>query len=749
MNVCIENNSRMEEPLPRLCLNMIVKNESRIIHRLLNSVKEIIDCYCICDTGSTDNTIELIESFGRDHNIPGKVIQEPFRNFEYNRSFALSACDEMDAEFVLLLDADMIFWINPKVNGTQFKKLLHTHGAFYIFQGSDAMYYKNTRIVKNKAGFSYKGVTHEYVEVPSMYTQGALVKDIVFIKDIGDGGAKSDKFSRDVRLLKDGLEQDPKCERYMFYLANSLKDLAGTQKYQMEDQIRRSESTLLEWEKQFVNYPEISSLVENMKSEHKQLRKYMENLEEKLKRESISYYKKRIEAGGFWEEVWYSYYNMGKLHMDLGEVEKGVYCLQRSFILYPQRVENLYEIVKYYRNRSENEMAVHFYLLGREAIRKYSSRDYLFIQRDVYDYKLDYEMTILGYYCNPLNLDMSKLCVEVLSQNGIEEHTAKNVMCNYKFYSERLNSRDTEFHKEGNLSELLSSLGKTTLDIPSNKYPHFISSTPTFCKDSASNIMYGIVRYVNYYVNDQGGYDQQEFIETKNVIGRVTLDSDSGKWCLDREAFIKYDSSHDNLYVGLEDMRIFNHGDGKIYYTANRGLGYGNMVIEHGWINRLNFKTENVRFMKIDGQRSVEKNWVMFSDDQKTLRMVYNWHPIILGVPNGENFEKTDTIDTPYIFKYFRGSTNGIVVGNEIWFLCHIVSYEERRYYYHAMVMLDKNTLTLKNYTKMFTFVGEKVEYCLGMELFGNEFVFGYSVMDRETHYISVKKSWFDSNRIM
>ena len=101
-----------------------------------------------------------------------------------------------------------------------------------------------------------------------------------------------------------------------------MKDLAGTQKYQMEDQIRRSVSTLLEWEKQFVNYPEISSLVENMKSDHKQLRKYMENLEEKLKRESISYYKKRIEAGGFWEEVWYSYYNMGKLHMDLGEVEK-------------------------------------------------------------------------------------------------------------------------------------------------------------------------------------------------------------------------------------------------------------------------------------------------------------------------------------------------------------------------------------------------------------------------------------------
>ena len=38
---------------PTLCLNMIVKNESKIIRRLFDSVLPIIDCYCICDTGST------------------------------------------------------------------------------------------------------------------------------------------------------------------------------------------------------------------------------------------------------------------------------------------------------------------------------------------------------------------------------------------------------------------------------------------------------------------------------------------------------------------------------------------------------------------------------------------------------------------------------------------------------------------------------------------------------------------------
>lgn len=734
---------------PTLCLNMIVKNESRIIQRLLLSVKEVIDCYCICDTGSTDNTVELIKAFGAKYNIPGRVIQEPFRNFEYNRSFALKACDAMDADYILLLDADMIFWLNPKLTGAKFKELLAVHGAFFMFQGSDAMYYKNTRIVKNGSGFSYKGVTHEYVEVPSQFSQGSLSKELVFIRDIGDGGAKSDKFSRDVRLLKEGLEEDPNNVRYMFYLANSLKDLAGTQRFQTDREIDQMESTLQGWSSQLSTYPHLITLVKQMQTHKDQFRKEMERLEVELKKEAISYYEQRIQGGGFWEEVWYSYFNMGKLYLELEEIEKAMYCFERSFILYPQRVENIYEMVRYYRDHSEHQMAAHFYLMGREAKRKYQSRDYMFIQRDIYDYRLDYEMTIVGYYANPSHLDLGRLCMEVMSQRGIDETLCRNIMCNYKFYAPSLNDEDTEKSAKDNLGALLSGLGNATLDIPSQKFPHFVNSTPTFCKDPNNpHSMYGMIRYVNYAVNDQGGYDQKEFIETKNVLAHLVQDSTSGEWHLEKEGFLHYDSSHDNLYVGLEDMRLFAM-DGKIYYTANRGLGYGNMVIEHGSINRVNFKTEDARFLKIDNQRNVEKNWVMFCNDGHTMRMVYNWYPMVLGTIDHDQFVISHKMETPMCFKFFRGSTNGIVIGDEIWFLCHIVSYEDRRYYYHAMVMLDKQTLVLKNYTKMFTFGGDKVEYCLGLDKIGDdELLLGYSVMDRTTRYMSVKQSWFRSQQI-
>ena len=59
---------------PTLCLNMIVKNESKIIRRLMESVAPIIDTYCICDTGSTDDTADIITNFFEEKNIQGKVI---------------------------------------------------------------------------------------------------------------------------------------------------------------------------------------------------------------------------------------------------------------------------------------------------------------------------------------------------------------------------------------------------------------------------------------------------------------------------------------------------------------------------------------------------------------------------------------------------------------------------------------------------------------------------------------------------
>jgi len=195
---------------PSLCLNMIVKNESRVIQRLLESVVPWIDSFCICDTGSTDNTVEIIETFFKDRGIPGKIVFEEFKDFGYNRTFALNACADMkNADYLLLLDADMVLWVDPHLSKSEFKKMITYGDSHYIVQGTEQFYYKNVRCVKNRFGFSYWGVTHEYVNSPPHTKYHQFDKSTVFIRDIGDGGSKADKFLRDIRLLTKGLEENP------------------------------------------------------------------------------------------------------------------------------------------------------------------------------------------------------------------------------------------------------------------------------------------------------------------------------------------------------------------------------------------------------------------------------------------------------------------------------------------------------------------------------------------------------------
>ena len=90
---------------PKICLNMIVKNESKIIKRCLESVLPFIDTWCIVDTGSTDGTQDIIKEFLKD--IPGILHEKPWINFGHNRNEALELARSW-GDFILLTDADMV-----------------------------------------------------------------------------------------------------------------------------------------------------------------------------------------------------------------------------------------------------------------------------------------------------------------------------------------------------------------------------------------------------------------------------------------------------------------------------------------------------------------------------------------------------------------------------------------------------------------------------------------------------------------
>ena len=60
-----------------LCLVMIVKNESKVIKRCFDSIVEHLDYWVIHDTGSTDDTPQIIESYMKEHNVKGELHHTP------------------------------------------------------------------------------------------------------------------------------------------------------------------------------------------------------------------------------------------------------------------------------------------------------------------------------------------------------------------------------------------------------------------------------------------------------------------------------------------------------------------------------------------------------------------------------------------------------------------------------------------------------------------------------------------------
>ena len=72
-----------------LTLSMIVKDEAPNIERCLASCAPFINYYIICDTGSTDNTKEIIKKFFDEKGIPGEIHHDEWVNFAHNRNCAL------------------------------------------------------------------------------------------------------------------------------------------------------------------------------------------------------------------------------------------------------------------------------------------------------------------------------------------------------------------------------------------------------------------------------------------------------------------------------------------------------------------------------------------------------------------------------------------------------------------------------------------------------------------------------------
>jgi glycosyltransferase involved in cell wall biosynthesis len=199
-----------------LCLCMIVKDESKIIHRALRSVLDIIDYWCIVDTGSTDNTKEIILETLKD--IPGELVESEWIDFGHNRTEAIELADGK-SDYILIMDADMVLLYNKD---KPFKDSLLEDSYFIRYAGN--LDYRQKMLVKSGLQWKYIGRTHEYIRGED---KSSAELTSAKLNHIADGESRLIKLKRDLRILTEDIDIDPENPRNLIYLAHTHSSLGN------------------------------------------------------------------------------------------------------------------------------------------------------------------------------------------------------------------------------------------------------------------------------------------------------------------------------------------------------------------------------------------------------------------------------------------------------------------------------------------------------------------------------------------
>jgi glycosyltransferase involved in cell wall biosynthesis len=358
--------------MARLCLNMIVKNESARIERALATALPYIKAYVITDTGSTDDTVAVIKAFFAKAGIPGIVTHTTFTDWSQARNAALSAgrtnAPSWDCDYLLLMDADMELVVkDPAV----FDSL---NGPSYdMFQIVGSLEYLNRRLVNVNTTGMYVGVTHEYLNVDAV---GNINQDVAYFNDRADGANRPNKSKRDIRLLRQGIKDEPANSRYFFYLAQSYKD---------DGNLHRA----------------------------------------------IQWYQRRVEAGGWPEEQWYAQFCLALCKLEQHKDSEFVIEMLKAYNMRPSRSESLYRLAHYYRNKGENGLAT---MYAETAMNTPTPTDALFVDKFQTVTGPQEEFAISGFYIDWKRKAAAAVNDQLTITAGPYELTRHTARANQYFY---------------------------------------------------------------------------------------------------------------------------------------------------------------------------------------------------------------------------------------------------------------------------------------------------------------------------
>ena len=304
----------------KLILTQIMKNEEHVATRMLNSIKSVVDGIVVIDTGSTDDSVKIVENWGKENNIETYVVERPFDNFENSRNASFDKAREVflskndgHTYYNFWLDFDEQLIVYPTFDKQKLDKDL------YMFNTSiGAMKYTRNELCRLDKSFRFYGPVHEFIiyagkeQITSGLAEGLGV-DVKM-----DGGSWkseiSEKYKNHANILEDYIlkNRDP---RWVFYTAQSWHDSASIQNNREESEER--------W------------------------------------RRALKYYKERVgRTDGYEEERYYSQLRIGSImRMMEAPWDDTHQALLKAYSLDPLRGESIKLISDYYLLMGEWHLA--------------------------------------------------------------------------------------------------------------------------------------------------------------------------------------------------------------------------------------------------------------------------------------------------------------------------------------------------------------------------------------------------------
>jgi len=358
---------------------MIVKNESHVIVETLENLCSYINFsyWVISDTGSTDNTKEVITSFFLAKNIPGEIVEHEWRDFGYNRSKALE-CAYNKTDYLLIFDAD------DRLIGDFKLPAVYDKDQYQLLFGTNFVYTRPL-LINNRKKWCFKGVLHE--SLSSMEeVKGVSILEGNYHVISGRTGARSqnpNKYIDDANILKKAHFSELKTDynlscRYAFYCAQSYKD-AG------------------------VNYYD----------------------------DAIEWYKKCLELKMWVQEKFYGCLNIGLIYSYKKDYMNALKYWYKTIEYDPERIEGIIHAMNYLRNDGQHIIINALYHKFKNYNKNLEGK--LFLFKNVYNDELEYHNTISAFYVHDKKSGY-ECCKTIILNNTISPTLLKSTISNMQFY---------------------------------------------------------------------------------------------------------------------------------------------------------------------------------------------------------------------------------------------------------------------------------------------------------------------------